>query len=87
MLIFQLDTDVMACNRINGGEEVEVLNSWNPPGGHASVVNRVMNAYAFSKSLKDGRVFCRYTSQAYSETSYKGHSKRGQTSQQRTSRK
>ena len=49
---------MLACNRISGGEEVEVLDAWNP--GYSNVIDDDQDTVMFNSSVEDGRIFCRY---------------------------
>ena len=56
----QPNTDVFACNRISGGDEVEVLDTFNP--GYSNTVDSVQDTFMISSSVTDGRISCRYVS-------------------------
>ena len=50
--------DVLACNRMPN-DEVEVLDTWNVDSGRANTPDDIMDTFAYSTSVVDGRIMCR----------------------------
>lgn len=55
----QFSADVLACNLDPNGD-VEVLSTWNADSGRSNVPDKNMSTFAFSASVEDGRIQCRY---------------------------